>query len=114
VIEHCLQGNRRRGDLVEKLLTGDMSATQFASGFCCASREQKERLLTRLIEHALIRGSVQRTQVAHLQAMAAILSPKGMALGSNVHQVRRFQNCNMHPLAVQALVSIDLDACTKQ
>ena len=59
----------------------------FASALLCMSRERQAKVLAKLVADAALKGHMRRTYIAHLEAMASVLSPSGMALAAHAYKV---------------------------
>jgi hypothetical protein len=115
-----VQAGKQKLDLLERLLIEEIDTGLFASGFKCASREQQERLLVRLVEHCLLYGSVHRTQVAHLEAMASLFTslqtpsvmisfldlPRNCSHAGNICAERLYGKCQTGRYATKQIFSI--------
>jgi hypothetical protein len=81
------QGKAAKKELLQSLLTGSMKPALFASSLQCMSRERQNIVLTRLVADAALKGHLRSTYIAHLDAMASVLSPSGMSLAAHVYKV---------------------------
>lgn len=82
-----MQSNVKKQELGIRLLTGGISPAMYASALLCMSRERQNKVLTKLVADAALKGSLRRVYVSHLEAMASVLSPSGMALAGHVYKV---------------------------
>jgi hypothetical protein len=77
-----------RKELTERLMGGALAPALFASALLCMSREKQSSVMQRLVAQAALNGHIRRTYVTHLEAMACVLSPRGMALAAHSYQAR--------------------------
>lgn len=81
------QAKIKKKELTESLLGGTMKPAMFASALLCMSREKQTKVLQKLVADAALKGNLRRTYIAHLEAMASVLSPSGMALAAHAYKV---------------------------
>lgn len=104
------QAKVKKKDLTERLLAGTMKPAMFASALLCMSRERQNKVMAQLVAGAALKGHLRRTYVAHLEAMASVLSPSGMSLAANAYQVREFRLCgSCMTLAPVCIMSLGLE-----
>jgi hypothetical protein len=95
------QVNWYKKEVTETLLSGHLKPAMFASALICMARERQNAVISKLVVDAGLRGHLRCTYIAHLEALASVLSPSGMSLAAHVYKVSQSE----------ALSSLDLGSC---